>query len=332
MVNTTRSSARGGNTSRSSSARGRGLPPRSAGVPRRRAVVRASTLEDRLEQFMASQQQMVGELSSRLESLETAPVNVTAAGPEETTSVEEHLAADIAGEREPNQLDDHVAGAVRQKIESELFVEFAGLLPERAVQGDAALRTLSVSVNGEISVVPKEHVGSKSLSFEQWLQAWFVFSTAYLRKFPLAAVPLLKYSEAIRSMAQKGTDWARYDLMFRKARGNYPRQYRWEVLNTELFLQSQQLRAPRGVSSPFRQAEQKSGGGFIPVGFCRKFHSRGLFCPAKSGECRFKHVCPTCQGEHVWYLCPGKSVVAGRPTVTPKFRPSNSATPGRSSK
>ena len=231
---------------------------------------------------MANQQQMVGELSTRLENLEAAPVNVAGTVSELVTctsvpsSAEEHLAMDIAGEREPNQLDDHVSSAIRLKIEAESFVEFAGLLPERAVHGDS-LRTLSVSVSGEISVVPKEHVGSKTLSYEQWLQAWFVFSTAYLRKFPMAAVPLLKYSEAIRSMAQKGTDWARYDLMFRKARGNFPRQYRWDVLNTELFLQSQQVRVSKGVSAPFRpQAEQKPARGFIPVGFCRKFHTRAL--------------------------------------------------------
>ena len=242
-------------------------------------------------------------------ALSTAPVaEVTGRGagvPIPALSV----ATAIAGERTgPNQLDDHVSSLSRQKIENNNYVELAGLLPERALHRDEAEQSVVLSKDGVLSVAPKEPIGGKVLGYPLWTQAWNVYMTVYLRKFPDQALQLVKYMDIIRGLHLRGVDWAKYDGAFRRARANWPTHYPWETLNAELFLSAQQSAFRSGYQSSDRRPGQSSAQASaqaVPVGYCKQFHARANFCAADD-SCRFRHTCPNCQQAHPVYRCTTK--------------------------
>ena len=209
------------------------------------------------------------------------------------------VAKDITGERSgPNQLDDHLSSVVRQKITDNAFVEFASLLPGRADHCEETRQGLVVSKDGVLTIGPKEPTGGKVLGYMAWTQAWYIYMTVHVRSCPSMAVALLKYGDTIRSLYQKGMDWARYDVSFRRARANWPAHYEWDKMNAELFLEAQRTGA--------REVQHSSGSkpvaGGVPTGYCRLFHTRGQSCN-EGLRCRYKHACPKCQKQHQLYLC-----------------------------
>lgn len=232
-----------------------------------------------------------------------------------------------AGERTgPNQLDDHVSSLSRQKIESNCYIELAGLLAERALHGDEAVQRVVLSKEGVLSVAPKEPVGGKFLSYLMWTQAWNVYMTVYIRKFPNQILDLVKYMDIIRSLHQRGVDWAKYDGAFRRARANWPTHYPWAVLNAELFLSAQQS----AFLSEHQSSDRRPAATAVPDGYCRLYHTDGVFCGSKS--CRYKHTCPTCQRSHPQYICNSESLSAlKRPWVTSDARKSPPG-PGKGAK
>ena len=313
-------------------AKGRSTPHQRPAPP---AAVDVSVQLAALQSSVAAMQTAMSERLSRMEEsvqdqreVVSAPVareeiSATATVPGHLSSESWSMpvmgvAASITGET-GNQLDDHLTGSVRSKISEGSFVEFATLLPERSVPGESELQQLTVAADGVVGFAPREPVGGKVLSFQTWCQGFYIYATAYLRSFPGEAIALFKYVDTIRGLCHNGMSWAKYDNAFRKARANWPAKYKWDQVNSELFLAAQVTKnsfrqSLPARSSPFTQNRQGTVPTYIPAGFCRQFHARfGRRC---SGDCHYSHKCPKCsQGSHPMYMCGQANVANSRPSV-----------------
>ena len=203
-----------------------------------------------------------------------------------------------AGTTQPGMdLDMFVPAKAKELIWSGQYVDFCTLMPTfNKDSGDLQLR----HVDGAVVLAPVRK--SQPLSIAQWISAFSTFMSVYVAKHPEASVPLLKYMQIVRGIAQRGGDFRRYDEVFRQLMQSNPLP--WNVVHSELFLQ---VCMPTPLSQPFRgttpsvrQAPTTGRPGVpqVPRGYCFKFHS-GRHC---SG-CSWKHNCFACGGAHSHQTC-----------------------------
>ena len=77
------------------------------------------------------------------------------------------------------------------------------------------------------------------ISFQQWVKAFEIFMSVYLLQ-PQAvahAPALLKYMGVVRSLSERGGNWARYDETFRTMRNE--EGWQWDTVHWELWLTAQ---------------------------------------------------------------------------------------------
>uniref|UniRef100_A0A8W8NVY3 C3H1-type domain-containing protein n=1 Tax=Magallana gigas TaxID=29159 RepID=A0A8W8NVY3_MAGGI len=122
------------------------------------------------------------------------------------------------------------------------------------------------------------------ITIPQWTDAFLVFSTIYLQKFPHEACILLKYMFTVREIHKlhENQPWRMYDESFRKIRETS--LLPWERVVTELRLKlvsmglksPTQFQAHNGKQQPFRAKQ------------CYNYNN-GQKC--NSLPCRFAHTC-----------------------------------------
>lgn len=113
-------------------------------------------------------------------------------------------------------LGTHVPQIVRQSIYNNEFVHMHKMLPIKT--HDEPQQQLGF-VNGELIIQP-EHKEIQITSVETWTNAFLVFSSIYLAKFPDHTQAILKYMNTIRTAAQRSSNlnWLNYDIQFRLKR------------------------------------------------------------------------------------------------------------------
>ena len=161
---------------------------------------------------------------------------------------------------------------------------------------------------------------------DRWTEAFFIFASIYLKRYPTEGRSLLKYMALIRQIAQRGRHlgWKQYDEQFRKKRER--KHTPWHQTNWLLLWEhggvsqyggiSHEQQSGRNPSNSFQsgrlptqrpqpQAQQWTSTVHdpepLPTGYCYAFHGSST-CPYGE-QCRYYHTCPDCDGHHRRILC-----------------------------
>ena len=204
-------------------------------------------------------------------------------------------------------LDFHVNNKTRGMIWADQYVDFACLLPNNQCEDDnnILLETLNVTITGRKNVNKKE-----LLSILQWTNAFDIFMSIYLPKFPDLILALIKYGFNIRSMSKQfGFQAVKIcDENFRRVRKLM--DLNWDQINDELWRmaafpnnyspqgisRTPQFKSGKNIGNPFQRRAQQQ----FPNGYCWAFCRSGV-CTEQS--CKLKHQCVHCGKKHGTISC-----------------------------
>ena len=127
----------------------------------------------------------------------------------------------------PVPLGIHVDAATKSKIWSNQFVDLSILLSRQTSQSFQ----IQLQEN-QLTMIPKKKIFM--LNTEQWNQAFTIYMSIYVEKYPDKAVHMLQYMGHIQEMAQMSREFAarHYDQLFRNWRQSTPLP--WNVINQSL--------------------------------------------------------------------------------------------------
>lgn len=219
-------------------------------------------------------------------------------------------------------LADLVDQKVKEQIWDDQFVNFATLIHPASHLGQTLVAKLSEDslVEGQPILLPS--TSQKRINtYDEWLQAFFIFVAVYSTKFPNQASSLMKYGHTILQLSKSGGNWRFYDETFRRLRP--VTGWSWGMFNSELWQKSliphSATVGPSGKqpfrSYPVNRFKNVPRSQQIPVGYCFKFN-QGQDCLS---NCRYSHSCWKCQGPHQAITCP--KLNAFRSTNPAPFRP-----------
>jgi hypothetical protein len=185
-----------------------------------------------------------------------------------------------------------VSSKIKLKIWNNEFVDLKLLLPNSHEE------PLSIMVKAGKIELQQTSSNKNPISIHQWTDAFLIFSSIYLQKFPQEAGNLLKYMFTVRDINKLHGDqaWRIYDESFRKIRETSVLP--WERVVAELRLKA----ASMGFKSPNKfQGNNGKRQPFRPK-FCYAFN-KGQHC--NSYQCKFSHTCQDCNGPHPRIRCTG---------------------------
>lgn len=211
----------------------------------------------------------------------------------------------------------HVNDATKQKIWNHCYVDFYALLPNFNLDEEDDDDILYKNRRIKISKTSKP---KELLTMHQWNEAFDIFISIYLLKYPTLALPLIKYGSNIRLMSKQfGFKLAKsYDETFRRVRKIM--KFEWTVINDDLwrtayyqhFKPSPSQKGAQSKSNPpFQKKVQQSSR--FPVGYCWTYCDSGE-CANKS--CKLKHQCVACGNLHATVTC--REYKNKKPTNTSK--------------
>ena len=175
----------------------------------------------------------------------------------------------------------HVSLSTKQKIWSNEYIEFKTLLKQSPEDQKQKIQF----VNGEFLLTPKDNVTRMSESIEPWSNAFIIFMSIYVEKYPDETHNLLQNFHNIRLAAVKFSGWSNYDRQFRLKK-SVSTGISWQSIDPELWMLSMQPLV---------------GNSHLSVGKpCFAFNHRG-FCLENS--CKYTHICLKCQGQHPSIYC-----------------------------
>ena len=124
----------------------------------------------------------------------------------------------------PVPLGIHVDAATKSKIWSNQLVDLSILLSRQTSQSFQ----IQLQEN-KLTMIQKKKIFM--LNTEQWNQAFTIYMSIYVEKYPDQAVHMLQYMGHIQEMAQMSGEFAarHYDQMFRNWRQSTPLP--WNVIN-----------------------------------------------------------------------------------------------------
>ena len=137
------------------------------------------------------------------------------------------------------QLDRRIPPSVMQDIWEDKFIDLEILLDKQDdPTAPLALKTIQTQNFGEVLQVIKPKPPKGITNIDQWSFAFDIFMSMYTRKYFHETHNLLTYSNKIKELAQKGGDFLRYDVEFRKSRSRYGTP--WEIPDLELWIDCKQ--------------------------------------------------------------------------------------------
>ena len=183
-----------------------------------------------------------------------------------------------------DDLSAHVPKQLRQKIWENKYINIALLLKGNAELAEIFSGGLLHVIDGKIEARPKQ-TKEKVNSIEQWTEAFLIFMSIYLSRYPDKTQELLKYITAIRDAAAKFPNyaWRQYDEQFRVRQAL--KVENWGKINADLWLRTMPVSSTTSLPSQFDVYQFSS---------CREFNNKG-FC--NFYRCRYQHSCDLC-GSH----------------------------------
>lgn len=186
-------------------------------------------------------------------------------------------------------LSCHVPMPICQKIWTNQYININILLKGAVeLQNLCLVGLVHVTNKGLLESRPLESrpdlAKDKVPNIEKWTDAFLIFTSIYLKKYPEKAQELLQYMNIIREAASRSPylaslAWRAYDEQFRIRQGSNPQP--WGKLNPDLWLRVM-------TSSSFSQPEASRAA----KANCLDFNNG--FC--NFNPCRFTHACSHCGG------------------------------------
>ena len=198
----------------------------------------------------------------------------------------------------------HLPKQIQDKITSHQYINLALLL-----KGNIELEelcsggTLHLNEKGGLETRPKSSKNTIR-NIDEWTDAFTIFASVYLSKFPAKNLEILKYMSIIREAATRYpvSAWCSYDQQFRLRQANEKTRQPWSSLNGELWLRL--MSNPSQNNAGFNTAKRPTGEspGQLNSNPCFAFNEGN--CSWK-GSCKYKHVCSACNSSlHGQANCP----------------------------
>ena len=190
----------------------------------------------------------------------------------------------------PVPLGIHVDAATKSTIWSNQFVDLSILLSRQTSQSFQ----IQLQEN-QRTMIPKKKIFM--LNTEQRNQAFTIYMSIYVEKYPDQAVHMLQYMGHIQEMAQMSGEFVarHYDQMFRNWRQSTPLP--WNFINQSLHAKALAVGLRQKVVPSKRGTAQQQKPRFF-------FRSKG-FC--NNSSCPYRHYCEQCQAIHLNKVCPLRS-------------------------
>lgn len=146
-----------------------------------------------------------------------------------------------------------------------------------------------------------------------WLEAFTIFSFILCTYFPNRWVDLTKYKLLIlRTYRQfSGSAWLNYDKEFRE-HAAAEKLTNWATMNVQLYnfhTAGAQVR-PRIPAANPAMTGHEAGGNHTSKVICLSWNAGR--CVAPSFQCRFRHACSSCHGDHCIAACESGQVPSRR--------------------
>lgn len=226
-----------------------------------------------------------------------------------------------------DDLSAHVPHQLKEKIWSHKYINLALLLKGNAELSDIfSGGLLHVSDDGKIQAKPRQSKETVA-SIEQWTDAFLIFCSIYVVRYPDKVQELYKYMSVIRDSANKfpSKAWRLYDEQFRTRQAI--RIMNWGQINADLWLRIMSSSSNSGLPSVLQSNNSSN------TNTCRYFN-RGS---CTYFQCRYKHACDLCGSSfHGMVRCQaGKSQEStnrsnfGFRGYRPRFRGYNRGFPSR---
>ena len=210
-----------------------------------------------------------------------------------------------------------VSQTLRQKIVNEEYIDFYLLLQDNPTES----LTLNFTQNVEgqtVAISPGKSREKKITNFNTWLKAFEIYVAIYSRSHPDKTPGLMKYASNMRELNDTygSAAWGYYDKAFRKWR-QYNKSFPWGVLYMEFYAKAMATGMTNGRNTQM-QSLSNMDQSFLPFRieqpfqpFRMPFNQKGpKLCNwfAYKGKCRFdpckfRHVCPLCNGHHPVFKC-----------------------------
>ena len=182
-----------------------------------------------------------------------------------------------------DDLSAHVPHQLKVKIWSHKYFNIALLL-----KGTAELNEmfsgglLYISPEGKVEAKPRQ---SKEIipNIERWSDAFLIFISIYVVRYPGKVQEILKYMSVIRDAASKfsPTCWPTYDEQFRMRQENHVT--RWDHINSDLWLSIMPTTAYKTPSNQnFGHSYNSSTCRYFNKGACNFY------------QCIYRHACDLC--------------------------------------
>lgn len=209
---------------------------------------------------------------------------------------------------ESDSIGDHVPRAIKQKIWGHEYINLALLLKGYSELNDFCTSApMVVGSSGMIETRPPT-CKEKIPNVEKWTDAFHIYMSIYLERFPAKVQELLQYVKTIRGAACQGVPggWRVYDEQFRARLSQSP-GLAWNQINSNLWLRVMTPQAGgMGKNNVVKGGNKEWGGKHSKPSPCFGFN-RGK---CTYSNCRYTHVCSICAADHSALQC------------TKSFRPS----------
>ena len=214
---------------------------------------------------------------------------------------------------ETDSIGDHVPHSLKEKIWGSEYINLALLLKGSADLTNFCSSAPMVIGQGGIIETKQPVCKDKIPSLEKWTDAFLIFMSIYLKRYPAKLQDLLQYMSTIRSAATQGTPfgWRVYDEQFRARLAQVPGTS-WAEVNTNLWLkvmtpqlQAQQIGSHANTNSSFSYGGER--------GTSRQYadnSNNNIRCNAYNlkvchfQNCKYIHKCLKCWGSHKISDCP----------------------------
>jgi hypothetical protein len=212
----------------------------------------------------------------------------------------------------------------REKIKQGKFVEMSDLLPQNYTKKGSVVFKMSATKGMQAL----KQSTNTFVTLEQWNEAFAVYMSVRVEtsKSKQEAVTMMKemitYQRDINSLSKQNLQWHVYDRMFRRDYSEQASPVSFGTIRHDLMLHITMLsanRAPTNRLNNFRpkRIQTRFQGGYRDrstdnrrsENICFSYNAMDKTCQF-GNNCRFRHVCTSCRGQHQQFNCKNKSGVA----------------------